>query len=447
MSEWVVIVDDEALSLTNAKNILSAEGMKISCLRSGQDLLKFTEKNQPDLILLDIIMPEMDGFATFRELRKKEEQIGRIPTPVIFLTGDGDTESERRGLTEGASDFIKKPFNREILISRIQKTLQNRKTLESLLERASTDKLTGFLNKSSGTEKISKLCENEDGALMIVDLDSFKSVNDIYGHDMGDMVLQGFARILKENLREKDVLSRIGGDEFLIFARGLLAADNVKNLIRRLNHLLDKEAERLLGEDYGIPLGISAGVVFVPDMGRDYKMLFQFADSSLYRVKQNGKHACEVYSPLRIADNVGDDLENEMARITHMVEERGIGRGALLLGQEAFSCNYRFIMRFAKRNRLKASRLLFVIDATTEDLDLNTAMISFGEVMKQSLRKYDIIFRSRHNSYYLLLPELNESDVMAVVERIRQAWKETKYADCTQIRHFSESFSFAFDEV
>ena len=156
MNYWIVVVDDEVMSLTNAKTILSDQDMRVSCLRSGRDLLKFMETHKPDLILLDIQMPDMDGFETYRELRDLEELIGLKRTPVIFLSGAEDSETERRGLKAGASDFIRKPFNKEVLIRRIDNAITNAKTIETLTEEATTDGLTGFLNKSSGTVQISK---------------------------------------------------------------------------------------------------------------------------------------------------------------------------------------------------------------------------------------------------------------------------------------------------
>ncbi len=217
MNYWIVVVDDEVISLTNAKTILSDQNMRVSCLRSGRDLLKFMETHTPDLILLDILMPDMDGFEAYRELRKMEELVGRKRTPVIFLSGAEDSETERRGLKEGASDFIRKPFNKEVLIRRIDNAITNAKTIESLTEEATTDGLTGLLNKASGTERISKLCDERAGTLMLFDLDNFKLVNDLYGHDMGDRVLESFADIVRHNVRGEDVVARIGGDEFMAF--------------------------------------------------------------------------------------------------------------------------------------------------------------------------------------------------------------------------------------
>ena len=443
MNEWVVVVDDESVSLTNARRMLEMQGMKVSCMRSGEHLLKFMEKHTPDLILLDIMMPEMDGFETFHALRQQEERLSRTPTPVIFLTGEEDMQMERRGLSEGASDFIRKPFDPDILISRIRKTIKSSKTIETLTEEATIDKLTGFLNKSSGTEKISQILETGNGTLLILDMDNFKLVNDIYGHEMGDRVLEAFAHILRMNIRETDTVSRIGGDEFLVFVDDMNSESAVESFSMRLNALLERDAIKLMGKDHGISLGLSVGAVFVPEYGRDFQLLFRYADSSLYRAKLNGKHGYEVYHALEETGNSENDLRLELGRVTHLVEERGVGTGALLLGPDAFSYNYRFIMRLIKRNRLDATRLLFVLEAKEEGYDLNEAVRAFGELLKEILRKIDIVFQSRPDSFFLLLPELAEKNVPIVLGRILNAWEKTEYHDSVRVLHQSETMSFS----
>ena len=295
MNYWIAVVDDDEVYLTNARKLLNEENMRVSCLRGGNDLLKFIEKNTPDLILLDIMMPGMDGFETFNALREYEDNQGKPHIPIIFLTGENDSEIEKQGLKLGASDFIRKPFYKDILVKRIENTLSSVKTIEILTEEAMFDKLTGFLNKARGTDRVSKLCTRKSGALMIMDLDNFKLVNDLFGHDMGDKMLMAFADIVKRNTRETDTISRIGGDEFMAFYEDLVDESAVASMALRLNNELVSEAAALLGADNGIPLGISIGCVFVPEHGRDYESLFTMADGALYLCKKNGKHGYLIH--------------------------------------------------------------------------------------------------------------------------------------------------------
>jgi len=120
-SEWVLVVDDDIQNLKVASRILSARGIKVSCLASGSDAVNFLAENKPDLVLLDVHMPEMDGFETMRLL---QENSGTAKIPVILLTADEDSETEARGLRSGARDFIKKPFVPEVLVLRTQNIIE-----------------------------------------------------------------------------------------------------------------------------------------------------------------------------------------------------------------------------------------------------------------------------------------------------------------------------------
>lgn len=427
MDAWVVVVDDEVLSLTNAKKMLGEEGMRVSCLKSGRELLKYVEKNTPDLIILDIMMPEMDGFETYEALRSFEQESGRAPIPVIFLTGDNDSKAEQRGLKAGASDFIHKPIKREILLSRIRNIISNSRKIETLTEEASTDRLTGFLNKITGTERIAALCETAFGTLIVLDLDNFKLVNDLYGHDMGDRMLQALSDIIRRNTREGDIISRIGGDEFMGFFAKLSEKKAISALIERLNRQMSEKAQELLGKEHGLPLGISAGAVTIPENGRDYEGLFSMADNAMYSVKQNGKHGCCVYD--RGQDPDGEDsgdLEQEMDRITKIMEERNEGGGALLLGQEAFAMVYRFILRFYHRYGGCSVRLLFSLpeDSVPENEDPAEIFAQFLRVLQRTLRKSDLILQNRSCQCFVLLNERSRPESESVIERILQNWKE-----------------------
>ncbi len=435
MGYWIAVVDDEPLSLTNAKTLLREQNMRVSCLRSGYDLLEFVKTHSPDLVLLDILMPDMDGFDTYRALRKYEEKAQKPQIPVIFLTGEDNSETERRGLREGASDFIHKPFDRVILTKRIKNTIVNSKTIESLTEEATLDKLTGFLNKASGTARVAELLKTTPGALIIMDLDNFKLVNDLFGHDMGDRVLVAFSQVVRFNVRADDVVSRIGGDEFMAFFPNLTQKDAVKALAERLNTQFSEEADSLMGEAHGVPLGISVGAVFTEGAEKDYQILFQYADSALYEVKRNGKHGYKIYDPMVNEENTETDLERELSHLIQIMSERGEGKGAMLLGQDAFSWNYRFIERFLDRYGGSAVRLLFYLDSGKKGVIFSEMVSEFGRILKNTLRRSDIIHQWQQNRFFVVLSMSEQKDIQAVVDRIMKAWEETGYADNISIKY------------
>ena len=436
MDYWIAVVDDEPISLTNARSILSGEGMKVSCLRSGGDLLKFVEKNEPDLILLDIMMPEMDGFETYHALRQYEYKTGSVYTPVIFLTGEKNSETERRGLKAGASDFIHKPFDRDILVKRIINAVKNNRMIESLTEEASFDKLTGFLNKASGTKKISDLCVNRIGALMIFDLDSFKLVNDIFGHDMGDRILVSFADILRSSTRNGDVMSRIGGDEFMGFFMDVTGEDAVSPLANRLNKELTDEACSLMGADHGIPLGVSIGVALAPKHSSDYQTLFRYADNSLYKVKQNNKHGFEIYDPGAVSGDPEEDLKNEIERITRIAEERNDVSGAQLLGQDAFTSNYRYLIRLNSRYGGGVNRVLFSLIIEEQGERFMETVSEFSAILQKNLRKSDLLYQSKPGHFLAVLPRLSEEETGEVIKRVLDIWEKTDFGQKTEVKYF-----------
>lgn len=121
MSDWVLVVDDDTANLKMASRILVSEQMRVSCLKSGEDALKFLQENTPDMVLLDLHMPGMDGFETIAAIRADEKT---ADIPVIFLTADDDRDTEAKALTAGAMDFIKKPFVPEVLLLRVKNTIE-----------------------------------------------------------------------------------------------------------------------------------------------------------------------------------------------------------------------------------------------------------------------------------------------------------------------------------
>ena len=126
MTKWIIVVDDDTANLKIAGHILSKNNFRVTALKSGKSFLEYIDSNgMPDLVLLDIKMPEMDGFETLDRLREMEVKRGVMKTPVIFLTADEDADTETRGFEVGVSDFIRKPFNPDVLIRRIGNIMSN----------------------------------------------------------------------------------------------------------------------------------------------------------------------------------------------------------------------------------------------------------------------------------------------------------------------------------
>ena len=126
MTKWVIVVDDDTSNLKIAGHILSKNNIRVTALKSGKAFIEYVGSNgMPDLVLLDIKMPEMDGFETLTKLREIEADKGLMKTPVVFLTADDDVDTETRGFEVGVSDFIRKPFNPDVLVRRINNILSN----------------------------------------------------------------------------------------------------------------------------------------------------------------------------------------------------------------------------------------------------------------------------------------------------------------------------------
>ncbi len=434
------MVDDDPMSLTTARTLLNEQNMKASCVRSGRELLTFLENNEPDLILLDIMMPEMDGFETYRMVRDYEEQSGRRKTPVIFLTGENDSDKERRGLRMGASDFMHKPFNKDILLRRINNAITNARTIENLRTEVYVDSLTGFFNKAGAAGRLTELCGNETGTFLILDIDNFKLVNDLYGHEMGDRVLEAFASIFRRDTRDEDTVCRIGGDEFAAFLINSPDMESPASLIDRLNDQFEAKCRQLMGESFNLPIGISAGAVFVPEQGRDYQLLSKLADKALYKAKQNGKHCCVVYSTDGGPPLSELNLNEELGRILQVLNERGENDGALELGQEAFTWIYRFMVRFVERYNTSALKVLFRLSAegdnSREALSESSGM--FCELLKRVLRKSDIFMQHRSDLFFAFLPEASDENADRILERIQREWDRVNKYDNVSITYNAE---------
>lgn len=442
MADWIVVVDDDISNLKIAGKILSSNNMRVTALNSGQSLIDYVrEKGAPDLILLDINMPGMDGFETLRKYRVMEEELNIPKVPVIFLTADEDSASESKGFDMGVSDYIRKPFNPDILIRRVENIVNTHGQMLKFEEQATIDKLTGFLNKAATNERMNELCLRSKGCLCIIDLDSFKLVNDIYGHDTGDQVLEAFAGIIRDNVKGNGTFGRIGGDEFLIFCEGLTDEEELADYSRTINEKMLEEAKRIMGEQMGIPLGASIGAVMVPEMGDEFAELFKLADRTLYLVKNGGKHGYMLYSPENFIDELDVPKDMDLKTLSHILEERNVPQSAMWMGKEAFGNIYRYMIRYMDRYQGTAYKLLFTAHITKQlSLAEKTEVLErVRSLLQDSLRNSDIMMQIGENHFFLLLPEINEYNVERVINRINIAWENDEYHGLANLSVEAES--------
>ena len=426
-----MVVDDDMANLQMAGTILSKNNMRVTALKSGQAMLNYsTEHGTPDLILLDIMMPEMDGFETLKNLRKLEKSKGISETPVIFLTADDKTGTESKGFEVGVSDFIRKPFNPEVLLRRIDNVISMQKEMNSLKNEATIDKLTGFLNKAASNSMLAQVCLLGVGTLMMIDLDSFKLVNDLYGHEMGDKVLISFAKIIRETLPKGSTYGRIGGDEFVAFSAGTETEEDVAEITRILNEKLLASAREMMGEDMNIPLGTSVGAIFVPRFGNDYTSLLKLADKCLYVVKKNGKHGYSLYTTGALAEEESNSPDMDIKGISEILAERNITNVALQLDMDAFTHVYRFANRYFIRNNINSCKVLFTLHKPEEmhEENYHDFCDEFGNHIRENLRKSDLLTRSRFNQYYVIITDIREEFVDKVITEIIASWKANRSA-------------------
>ena len=242
---------------------------------------------------------------------------------------------------------------------------------------------------------------------------------------MGDKVLLGFAQIIKNAVPDGSTCGRLGGDEFIAFAKGVTTEGPVAEITEKLNSEVVAMAKDLMGEDMDIPLGASIGAIHVPRHGNDFNTLFKQADKALYNVKKNGKHGYSLFSVEAFDDDDSGDALPDIAAISGILGERTIPDVALQLDKDSFSPVYRYIIRYIIRNRISACKVLFTLEKTeeTSNEEYVDLLDEFGNHIRQSLRKTDILMRNRKNQYFVFLTDIREDSTGKVINHIVERWE------------------------
>ncbi len=426
----ILIVDDNKTNLASARSVLS-NIYKVTAVTMGTQALKFLESNTCDLILLDINMPEMDGFEVMKKIGENE---ACKDIPIIFLTADNDAETESRCLEAGAVDFIAKPFVPVVMMSRISRILemadmrrqladkleQKIKEVRDIKSKARQDALTGLWNRAYTEETVNELVAGgANGALFMIDMDNFKAINDNYGHIEGDNTLKMFADTMRKYSSDKDILCRIGGDEFVMFINGISSKSEISNLA---GDIISDLCAKIEAKKFETNSSVSIGIAQIPEDGTDFGTVYNAADKALYYVKQNGKNSFHFFSEQKAAESERGSTLVDLKYLREFMSRADSGKGAYQLDLDSFHHVYNFIRRFIERSGRDVQTVLFTAysesGAVTEQNEIDTALEMLEQAIYTSLRRADISTRYSSKQIIVILMDANAENGNMIAQRI-----------------------------
>lgn len=281
VEERILIVDDNAEVLEKMKRLLSQVGYSVLSCNSGEDALTFLEKERVDLVLLDVNMPNLNGFEVCLRIR---QNFALDDLPVIFLTNREDSDSVTKGFHAGASDFISKAAISDILLARVNVHIRLSRTLRYLRDISLTDDLTGCYNRRHAMYSLREWFARSKRygshfSLIYFDLNGLKVINDKYGHQAGDLLLRSVVSGCKKLLRESDMLFRMGGDEFMVLcpdtdSKGALnCVERMREVVRSVT-IVDQKAD------------FAYGLAYSSQDYKDMDEMLHSADAAMYECKR-----------------------------------------------------------------------------------------------------------------------------------------------------------------
>ena len=291
--QLVLLVDDVPKNLQILGNALKSEDLAVAFATDGKKAIEYIEKKLPDLILLDIMMPDMDGYEVCKRVK---DDPNTMHIPIIFITAMNDADDEYRGFELGGADYITKPFNPKLVQARIESQLRLKRKTDLLEKLSSIDGLTEIPNRRRFDETMTNEWARARRAqthisLILIDIDFFKQYNDHYGHAAGDKCLQKVAKTLSKSLRRPaDFVARYGGEEFVVIlpeidhesARSM--AYKLKEIISQLE--LPHETSKI-SDHLTISLGLATTI---PQQDQSHDILLETADKYLYEAKSSGRN-------------------------------------------------------------------------------------------------------------------------------------------------------------
>lgn len=296
MSKRILVVDDSRLNIKLLGEILESEGYTVYSTENGLSVREMAHNIKPDIILLDIVLPGMDGFEVCHIL-KNDFELKDIP--VIMVTAKTNGADVKKALDLGAFDYIKKPVDEWEVIARVQSALRLKEYQDKLKEMAIKDSLTGIFNHGLLIELLDKEIAKQERkrynlCFVMIDIDYFKRVNDTYGHATGDIILKELADILSSSVRKSDTIGRYGGEEFG-FILPDISQTEACHLCERIRLNIENHCFNIDGKCVHITISIGICYKRAADPISHIDMV-KAADDALYISKSKGRNRVEISS-------------------------------------------------------------------------------------------------------------------------------------------------------
>jgi len=344
----ILCIDDEPALLDEIVAMLKEEGYNVLQAADGAQGIEAIIAHAPDLVICDITMPRMDGHELIAKLRQDHPQ--HADTPVIFLSALAERHDVLKGIDIGADEYLTKPVDFELLIAKAKACLRQVKrmkvqTSQQLAQMAHSDVLTGLANRALLKERLDQALQAakrpQKLAVLFLDLDRFKNINDTLGHTVGDELLRAVATRLRDCVRETDTIARLGGDEFAVVQTLGRQPQGATILAKRIRETLQAPFD-LTGHQ--VVVDTSIGIAVAPDDGVEWDEVLKNADLALYEAKHQGRGQYRFFEPamaermqVRRALEVGlrtalenDQFELHYQPLVNVKENKLVGFEALL---------------------------------------------------------------------------------------------------------------------